>query len=780
MDFPEAMTVSSSGVLCDGDEMLEADRDIYPWYEEPRWFAQVFKKDPIVGRRILHRYSFMGSRTYFRPSYASLRVNGFEYGRLNPDGSFRYGQQNWRLDPAECSPGELVTALGKMFEKLAESSGDSRGIPAWANATFPTKLAEFITYAAVNHQPEHWLESRLLLDVSVLCETYDSGRSQVVVGYVGKRGWKFIDMLVLDRRHKELVVIELKVPQADGRAVTQIAAYTQWVEDNKELLLSPAYDYAPNVQQPSEFRVAAAFVAPRFAANFTDYVRKHLAGFPTRLFVADSEWRKEIKVEEMTLSEFTNEKEYHMPKITSGKNDSAAGVSLGRGRDDLRRRLLEEAKAQGLQLRRISQFEYDDLDSSSGEVVAQIHTHSERADGLILVRARKDCGRVVHVLEQCIIGDRELSGDRGPNRNWLRGNKPYHNKGPSAIFWVPVDLANQPADHPSWKDVRQILRSATWLLDSRKRMTDSALIITHGDVDGMVCAAQLIRRERDNCQVVFSNARWIARKLGAVLRSQETPRRVYVTDIPADAQAATFAAQLTDAGTDVCWVDHHPWADGLVAQMKAICTRLVYNEAMSTPAGILLGQWLGEEDPFSRQIASICYAYETGTEWQRDWFRLLSSCIGKAGRPILDRLAFDQPFTEEDLQAIQRQADADRAAETMLSAKPLVFRTATGRAVAVYDTSDKPGVFLGRKVFEHHEVDYSLVRISGRKWQLAARPEVHLPLDKLMGSHDLEGMRISVAGRPNRLLSIEVSAQKTAPLDAHERIIDFVADKNLL
>ena len=442
--------------------MVEADRDIYPWYEEPRWFAKVFKKDPTVGRQILHRSSFAGTRTYFRSSNASLRMNGFEYASLNPDGSFRYGQQNRRLDPAACSPGELVTALRQMFERLAESGGDSRAIPAWADATFRPKLAAFIIYAAEKHQREHWLESMLLLDVSVLCETYESGRSQVVVGCVGERGWKFIDMLVLDRCHKELVVLELKVPQADGRAVTQVAAYAQWVTDNKERLLSPAYGYFPNVEQTSEFRVAVAFVAPRFAANFTDYVRMHLTGFSTRLFVANSEWRKGIKVGEMPLSEFAHEKEPHMPGITSGENNSVAGVSLGHGRDDLRRRLLEEAKVHGLQPRRVSQFEYDDLDNSYGEVVAQIHTRSKRPDGLVLVRARKDCEGLVHVLERCPIGDRELSGDRGPNRNWLRGNKPYHKKGPSAIFWVPVHLAMQPEDHPGWKDVRQILRPATW------------------------------------------------------------------------------------------------------------------------------------------------------------------------------------------------------------------------------------------------------------------------------------------------------------------------------
>jgi len=113
------------------------------------------------------------------------------------------------------------------------------------------------------------------------------------------------------------------------------------------------------------------------------------------------------------------------------------------------------------------------------------------------------------------------------------------------------------------------------------------IIFTHGDVDGMVCAAQLIRRERGNCEVVFSNGRWIAQKLEAVLRPQEKPRRVYVTDIPADTKAAAVVAQLMGAGTEVYWIDHHPWADGLVEQMQAICTKLVYNEALSTPAGIL-------------------------------------------------------------------------------------------------------------------------------------------------------------------------------------------------
>jgi hypothetical protein len=148
--------------------------------------------------------------------------------------------------------------------------------------------------------------------------------------------------------------------------------------------------------------------------------------------------------------------------------------------------------------------------------------------------------------------------------------------------------------------------------------------------------------------------------------------------------------------------------------------------------------------------------------------------VGRAGRAVLERLAFDQPFTEEDAHAIRRQVEAEKAAGDLLSAEPVIAKTAGGKSLAVYDTSDKPGVFLGRKVFEHHEVEYCLIRISLRKWQIASRPAHDLPLAVLIGSHDLDGMKIVAAGRPKRLLSIEVSAPLAVPPDAHEQVTALV------
>ena len=204
--------------------------------------------------------------------------------------------------------------------------------------------------------------------------------------------------------------------------------------------------------------------------------------------------------------------------------------------------------------------------------------------------------------------------------------------------------------------------------------------------------------------------------------------------------------------------------------MLEACEHVVYNEAMSTPAGILLGRWLADEDPYCDRVGRICYAHEKGTPWERNWFRLLASYVGRSGKAALERLAYDQEFTEDDRARIQHQIHKEALAEKLLSEEPRVATTRSGKAIAVYDLSDTPGVHLGAKVFRHHEVDYSLIRISRRKWQIACNPTSGLTLQPLAGEHDLDGMTVRVVGRKDRLLSVEIDGAEVPP-DAHERII---------
>jgi hypothetical protein len=292
----------------------------------------------------------------------------------------------------------------------------------------------------------------------------------------------------------------------------------------------------------------------------------------------------------------------------------------------------------------------------------------------------------------------------------------------------------------------------------------------------MTCAAQLIRHEGGDCELQFSNARWIASKLTALAEREDRPARIYITDIPANVGCVPAARQLAQSGVEIYWFDHHPWEEDLVADLRQACAEIVHRPAIQYPAGILLGMWLDAQDPYCGQIGRICYASERGTPWERDWFRLLSSYVGKGDRAVLERLANDVEFTSDDRERIAAQVELELEAERVVREGLERLQSANGRSIAVYDTSALPGIYVGRKVFSHHDVDYSLVRIALHKWQLACHPDRGLDMARLIGRHPLEGASIRVAGRPDRLLSIELGDQDE-PGDVHVQVLAWAAKR---
>ena len=312
--------------------------------------------------------------------------------------------------------------------------------------------------------------------------------------------------------------------------------------------------------------------------------------------------------------------------------------------------------------------------------------------------------------------------------------------------------------------------------EGMKDSSGKAIIIAHGDVDGMVCAAQLIRKEKSNCELVFSNAKYIASSLKRILKAQDKPNRVYIADIPADSKAVENVEALVDDGVDVYWIDHHPWSgDDLMSRLGNVCKEVVYNEAVSTPAGVLMGSWLKEEDPYFDQVGQLCYAFDKGTDWERNWFRLLATHIGKSDREVLERLAYDRDFTEDDLGRIEQQERSEQMSEEILHKEPDNRETNNDKIIAVYDTSKLAGIYLGQKVFKHHDVDYCLIRISERKWQLASNPSKKYSMELLMGKQYFDSMSFSFAGRKAALLAIVLEGRDDN-IESHECLIDWLCE----
>ena len=301
-----------------------------------------------------------------------------------------------------------------------------------------------------------------------------------------------------------------------------------------------------------------------------------------------------------------------------------------------------------------------------------------------------------------------------------------------------------------------------------------ALIITHGDVDGMVCAAQLIRLEKSQYELRFSNAKYIKSVLDRMLKSSLHPRKIYISDIPANLEVSEILSSLSKNEVEIFWIDHHPWGDGVKESIESYCSEIVYNESLQTPAGVLMGRWLRDDDLYYEKVGNICYAYEKGNEWDRNWFRLLSSYIGKSSRGVLERLANNTDFTEDDLERIEQKKEDELRANEILKIKPKAMETKSNKSLAVYDTSEDQGIYLGHKVFEHHNVDYCLIRISKTKWQLACNPSKKYSMKHLMGEQNIEGYRFSLAGRENELLAIENQSARNLQIDLHGLLIDWL------
>jgi hypothetical protein len=305
---------------------------------------------------------------------------------------------------------------------------------------------------------------------------------------------------------------------------------------------------------------------------------------------------------------------------------------------------------------------------------------------------------------------------------------------------------------------------------------DKAVIITHGDIDGMVCGAQLIRLEKSNCNLVFSNARYVNSALYQILKSNKISNRLYIADIPANPKTESILAVLVKNNVEVIWIDHHPWPDDLKARIEELGISLVYNEGMDTPAGILIGRWLKEKDSYCYQIGKICYAYNKGTDWERNWFKLLASYTAKSDREVLERLAYNKDLTEDDLHRIEQQEQRDQLAEEILRKAPYSVKTRSGKEMVIYDTSKLDRIYLGHRVFNYHSVDFCLIRISERKWQFASNPSLRHSMKSLLGTQNIDGLSFSIAGRENELLAIVWKREAGHP-NPHEYLIKWLCDK---
>ncbi len=107
---------------------------------------------------------------------------------------------------------------------------------------------------------------------------------------------------------------------------------------------------------------------------------------------------------------------------------------------------------------------YINLDVS-GRVAAQIHHHERRdkiGDRVLVIGSPDENCPTPVLLEEMPANDFcFLSGDWGPNKNWLRAeSEVFKHLQPARAFIVPKDLASVPAEDRRWVEVSCLLEYA--------------------------------------------------------------------------------------------------------------------------------------------------------------------------------------------------------------------------------------------------------------------------------------------------------------------------------
>ena len=85
--------------------------------------------------------------------------------------------------------------------------------------------------------------------------------------------------------------------------------------------------------------------------------------------------------------------------------------------------------------------------------------------------------------------------------------------------------------------------------------TENVIIVTSRDVEGLVCAAMIMRVEEMNCEVVLSDITSVWDDIEIITTSACPPERLYVTNIDPGDKSTDVLAKLTQSGTTMIWIN---------------------------------------------------------------------------------------------------------------------------------------------------------------------------------------------------------------------------------
>ena len=278
-------------------------------------------------------------------------------------------------------------------------------------------------------------------------------------------------------------------------------------------------------------------------------------------------------------------------------------------------------------------------------------------------------------------------------------------------------------------------------------------ILTHGDLDGMVCGILLLQGISQDASLRITNGEKLAKELEVLAGQTEPPQNVYVTDVPLVSHAGPSVMKLVaDLGQRGCKThvyDHHcGWE---AAQPPDMFATLVVDVRKTTAAAILWRELLHGNESCQQWLRLLSEKDRSSEEGIRRDFGLLASLMQpmhwRHTEAVLRALASGGKLSPEleDLSRWYFDIHVPKEREIALQAE--VLRTAHGRKLAWMDLRAYHEHFnVSRPAVEIHGADLVATVIKGAILLGGKSIDQGIDLTFLHGQHILETETIVIAG----------------------------------
>ena len=288
-------------------------------------------------------------------------------------------------------------------------------------------------------------------------------------------------------------------------------------------------------------------------------------------------------------------------------------------------------------------------------------------------------------------------------------------------------------------------------------MSGSTVILTHGDLDGMVSAILVLQAVRGETCISITNRKHLPRCLAEQCRSEHPPTAVFITDVPLRGDRAENVADsiehLAGNGTAIHIFDHHHgWeAPGQRERIARSCSSFCIDTSKTTAAALVWRHWLrGDSD-------------------SRQWLRLLSEKDTSDDPRIVERFGLlvalmqreNWSRTEETIQALARGEELRPQQKELsdwyyrehvprvrsLAENAEILTSRGGRRLAWLDLrAEKGPMNVAPYAVEVHGVELVATVIRGAILLGGRSIDRGVDLTFLHGKHEVEGIGVTIAG----------------------------------